>query len=177
MERHAILRSYALQSALPPHARGRPAPVPASAVAGLNTHDMPTFAGFWRGLDIRDRVELGLLEPSRLDLENDRRRRRREVLVGELRSRGHLRDKSSDARAVLRGSLDFLAESPAKTVLVNLEDLWLERRPQNVPGTTTERPNWRRKTSRTVEIFTGMTRVRRLLESVDRHRRGGTERS
>jgi len=177
MERHGFLRSYALQSALPPDSRGRPAPVPASSVAGLNTHDMPTFAGFWRGLDIRDRVELGLLDPTRLAREHDRRRHRRDALVGELRSRGHLRDKSRGAGAVLRGSLDFLAESPARTVLVNLEDLWLERRPQNVPGTTIERPNWRRKTSPTMETFIGMTRVRRLLKSVDRHRRGGTERS
>jgi 4-alpha-glucanotransferase len=138
---------------------------------------MPTFAGFWRGEDIRDRVELGLLDPTRRDHEHDRRRHRRDALVGELRSRGHLSDKSTGARAVLSGSLDFLAESPARTVLVNLEDLWLERRPQNVPGTTIERPNWRRKTSPAMETFTGMPRVRRLLKSVDRHRRGGTERS
>jgi 4-alpha-glucanotransferase len=176
MERRGILRSYALQAALPPDARGKPAPVPASAVAGLNTHDMPTFSGFWRGLDIRDRVELGLLDPGRVDLEDDRRRRRREALVGELRRRGHLRDKSGDARAVLRGSLGFLAESPARTVLVNLEDLWLERRPQNVPGTTTERPNWRRRTSHSMEAFSDMTPVRRLLGSLDRHRGRGTER-
>jgi 4-alpha-glucanotransferase len=172
MDRHAFLRSYAVQSALPPRAGGRPAPVPVSAVAGMNTHDMPTFAGFWRGLDIRDRVALGLLDRGRAGLEHDRRRRRREVLTGELRRRGHLSDKSGDARAVLRGSLDCLAESPASTVLVNVEDLWLERRPQNVPGTTTERPNWQRKTSHSMEAFTDMTRVRRLLERLDRHRRG-----
>lgn len=76
----------------------------------------------------------------------------------------------------MRGSLDFLAEGPASTILVNLEDLWLDRRLQNDPGTTIERPSWRRKTSLTMETFAGMTRVRRLLESVDRHRRGGTER-
>lgn len=176
MDRRGILRSYALQAALPTDRRGAPDPVPPSSVAGLNTHDMPTFSGFWRGLDIRDRVDLGLLDDTRLAVEIDRRRRRRDALKGELRRRGHLRDKSGDARAALRGSLELLAESPARTVLVSLEDLWLERRPQNVPGTTTQRPNWRRRTSHSMEAFSGMTRVRRLLASLDRHRRGGTER-
>ena len=41
--------------------------------------------------------------------------------------------------------LTWLKASPAEITLVNLEDLWLETRPQNVPGTSTERPNWRRK--------------------------------
>jgi 4-alpha-glucanotransferase len=36
-------------------------PVPERAVASLNTHDTPTFAGFWQGADIDDRTDLGLL--------------------------------------------------------------------------------------------------------------------
>ena len=30
----------------------------------LNTHDTPTFAGFWQGKDIEDRIALGLLSPA-----------------------------------------------------------------------------------------------------------------
>jgi 4-alpha-glucanotransferase len=36
-------------------------------------------------------------------------------------------------------------------VLVNLEDLLLERRPQNVPGTGAEKQNWRRKMAAAIE--------------------------
>ena len=35
-------------------------------------------------------------------------------------------------------------------VVATLEDLWGERRPQNVPGTT-DRPNWRVRLARTLE--------------------------
>jgi len=30
---------------------------PKASIASINTHDMPTFAGFFRGGDIDDRVE------------------------------------------------------------------------------------------------------------------------
>jgi 4-alpha-glucanotransferase len=42
-----------------------------------------------------------------------------------------------------------LAKSPAAAVMVDLEDLWLERRPKNVPGIGPEGfPSWRRKFAR-----------------------------
>src|SRR5204862_2527684 len=37
-------------------------PVPAKSVASLNTHDMPPFQAFLEGLDIDDRLDLGLLD-------------------------------------------------------------------------------------------------------------------
>jgi 4-alpha-glucanotransferase len=38
-----------------------------------------------------------------------------------------------------------LATGPAEVVLVALDDLALEPVPHNVPGTSTERPNWQRR--------------------------------
>jgi 4-alpha-glucanotransferase len=38
--------------------------------------------------------------------------------------------------------LEILLGSEADLVVVNVEDLWLEEQPQNVPGSL-ERPNWR----------------------------------
>ena len=54
-------------------------------------------------------------------------------------------DPDPVAPAILAGCLAFLARSAAQIVLVNLEDLLLERRPQNVPGTGASGRNWRRK--------------------------------
>jgi hypothetical protein len=43
-----------------------------------------------------------------------------------------------------------LAAGPADVFLATLEDIWLEREPQNVPGTFgDEAPNWRRRMSST----------------------------
>jgi 4-alpha-glucanotransferase len=49
--------------------------------------------------------------------------------------------------------LKYLSASKTSTLLVNLEDLWLETRPQNVPGTGSERPNWRRKAAVSFDEF------------------------
>jgi 4-alpha-glucanotransferase len=53
--------------------------------------------------------------------------------------------------AVTRAALAWLAVSPTDLILINLQDLWAEELPQNVPGTSNERPNWRRKTRFTIE--------------------------
>jgi 4-alpha-glucanotransferase len=171
MKRHGVERLYALQAALPTRARRRVPAVPASAVASLNTHDMPTFAGFWGALDIDERVELGLLEPEQAGAEHTRRGHQREACIRELRRRGHVTGNPPSARTAVRGSLVALASSSAATVLVSLEDLWLETRPQNVPGTTTERPNWRRKASLSLEAIRRDKRIRSTLRAVDRRRR------
>jgi 4-alpha-glucanotransferase len=59
-----------------------------------------------------------------------------------------------------------LSASPAEVVLVNLEDLWLEPRPQNVPGTYRERPNWRRKARFSVEEITGDPKLAAALREL-----------
>ena len=58
-------------------------------------------------------------------------------------------------------------------VLVNLEDLWLEERPQNVPGTTHDYPNWRRPARYTLERFRQMGRVTGTLKRIDELRKRG----
>jgi 4-alpha-glucanotransferase len=56
-----------------------------------------------------------------------------------------------DAGLVRQRLLERLSASRARYVLVNLEDLWLEPEPQNVPGTSDERPNWKRRASRSLD--------------------------
>jgi 1,4-alpha-glucan branching enzyme len=58
--------------------------------------------------------------------------------------------------------------------LVNLEDLWLEREPQNVPGTREERLNWQRKTHHSLGAFREMPAVVDPLSGVNHLRQGMT---
>ena len=51
--------------------------------------------------------------------------------------------------------LEALGRSDAPVVLANVEDLWGEIRPHNVPGTGQERPNWRRRAARPLEDILG----------------------
>ena len=71
-----------------------------------------------------------------------------------------LRDQVA-AAAVLEGWLTYLAGQNEEFLLVNLEDLWLEPAPQNVPGTWQERPNWQRKARYSLE---GMRRMRSVTD-------------
>jgi 4-alpha-glucanotransferase len=52
---------------------------------------------------------------------------------------------------VIARCLEHLAAGPADLVLVDLEELWGERVPQNRPGTGPEAGNWGRKSSRSLE--------------------------
>jgi 4-alpha-glucanotransferase len=136
------------------------------AVASLNTHDTPTFSGFWNGRDIQDRLELGLISEEDAPSYYQERAQRREALIGYLRARGWINDPTPEPDAVLRAWLFYLASSEASLVLVNLEDLWLEPSPQNVPGTWEERPNWQRKARFSLEQLRQMDSVTKTLQRI-----------
>ena len=138
---------------------------PAEVVASLNTHDTATFMGFWQEKDIDDRVALGLLDKAQADHERRYRAAQRDALITYLRAEGYIGEEASEA-AVLRGWLAFLAGQPAEFLLINLEDLWLEPAPQNVPGTWQERPNWQRKAQYSLEAMRREAVLKDLLKTI-----------
>jgi len=168
LAQHGMLGMYVLQFELRPE--GRPRPPEPNSVASLNTHDTPTFAGFWAGREITDRVDLGLLDEAGAAAEREYRSRVRAATVNFLQEVGLLPPDEGRPEAVLRGLLKFLGRSEAAMVLVNLEDLWLENRPQNVPGTSWQRPNWRRKARYAFEEFSRSAQVAQVLGELSRDR-------
>ena len=75
LARHNIRPMYVLQYEImgnPQKPRLRP--VPAKCVASLNTHDMPPFRAFLEGLDIEDRMDLGLLNTKTARKERKQRK-------------------------------------------------------------------------------------------------------
>ncbi len=124
------------------------------AVASLNTHDVPPFAAFWRGDDIEQRVKLDLLDEEEADAESIDRAALRRRVASYLMQKGWSIDPDAlddeSVRTALCGLHEHLAQSPADLVLVNLEDCWLERESQNMPGTTGLH-NWRRRAAYCLE--------------------------
>ena len=147
-----------------------------TTVASLNTHDTAPFAGFWNGADIRDREELGLLTGDEVAREQESRAQQRAALIGYLQSNGWL-GESTDPAAVVKAWLGCLAASNAEVLLINLEDLWLEELPQNVPGTYEERPNWRRKEKQSLTTMRRDPTILDILKFVDQVRRQGVKAS
>ncbi len=166
MERHGLRQTYVLQYEQRPNSRQALRRPPARSLASMNTHDMPTFAAHCAGADIEHRARLGVLPGRNLGKEHDERSRAIAALRQFLKRGGWLQRERADCGALLRACLAWLAESDAETILVSLEDLWLEQEPQNVPGTSAERPNWRRKTRFTVEEIQAAEGVSHLLREL-----------
>lgn len=163
MERHGFHRLYVSQFDLPDHDDAHFGEAPAVSVASLNTHDMPTFAGFWNGAEIEVREQMGLLDAEQVRAEREARER---VLDATSRKLGVERA----VEPVMHALIDRLAASEARVALLTLEDLWLEPAPQNVPGTGAERPNWRRRMSRTVDEIVADDSLGAVLDRVSERR-------
>ncbi len=162
MKRHRLREMFVVQFQERPDPKAAlPTPPPLS-VASLNTHDTPTFAGHWRGDDLVDSVRLGLLPRRQLKSAKKNRARIKAALVQFLKGQGYLKTARPNLRDVIPAVLTWLKASPAEITLISLEDLWLETRPQNVPGTSRERPNWRRKAKLSLEEMTTQRERKRL---------------
>ena len=180
---HGIHRMHVLQFALGADEDHPVGEIPDDVLAALDTHDTPTFPAFLDGLDLARRLEDGQLEPEQAERERAGRESVRRALAEHLKRRGLLSredsagtaDEAPTAAAVSRAALELLAESPAPMLLVNLEDLWGETEPQNVPGTgpdsETGAGNWRRKATKTLEEIQQDPEVIAVVDRIDTKRK------
>lgn len=172
MERREIARMYVLPFEVEPIPSRAIHEIPSDTMASLNTHDMPTFKSFWEGADIAERIDLGLLTREEAEKESTQREDLRSAMKSFLRGKHFLTDGEDDVFAILRACLNYLAESPASCLLVNIEDLLLETKPQNTPGTGLgTRPNWQRKAKFKMDEFSTMPQVLDALREVNLRRR------
>jgi len=148
-----------------------PAAYPARALAAVTTHDLPTLAGYWKGQDLleRDRLKLFPSDESREQQILARAQDRARILMALEREgllpQGMTVDPVSSpdmTPALARAVHVYLARSPAKLVMFQLEDAVGELCQPNLPGTIDEYPNWRRKLALDVEQIAKDPRVRSL---------------
>jgi 4-alpha-glucanotransferase len=155
-----------------------PSEYPEMALAAVSTHDLPTLAGYWSSGDIRLRRDLGLLpdegtfQASLLNRIHDKRRMidilHRCGFLSEAEARGlHAQAQPLITPALHRAIIGFLVSTPAKLVVLNQEDLFLEMNQQNLPGTTDQYPNWKRKMRYSLEDLVRQPQAR---EMADRYR-------
>ncbi|KVC59002.1 4-alpha-glucanotransferase [Burkholderia stagnalis] len=176
---------------LPPDAWDR------DAIATTSTHDLPTVAGWWRGVDLGWRRAMARLDDGNAqgrangiatapDAPPDTRAEppdeaaaardaERAALWLALRRAGRAPPDSAvppaDAPPVAE-ALAYVAQTPAPLALLPLEDLLgLDAQP-NVPGPPCGHPNWRRRLPRPVDaLFDADARMR--IAAVVRARAGG----
>ena len=137
-----------------------PGDYPRQALVSSTTHDLPTLAGFWCGRDIDARERAGLLPGGEAASH---------MRASRLRDKQHMLDalheqallppgypRQAELLPELTGELHnaiigFLALTPSMLLTLNQEDLTKEIDQQNLPATTHQYPNWRRKMKYSVE--------------------------
>ncbi len=136
-----------------------------NCIASLNTHDMPPFAAYLQGLDIQQRIEVGVLDPSAKKTELTQRQDRLKILMTTISSSA-TRSQNS-IQEIVFNTLTFLAAEKAQYLLINLEDLWLETTPQNIPSLPADKSrNWQHKNRYAIEEFEKNRHITRLLSSI-----------
>lgn len=125
-----------------------PKDYPADAIASFNTHDLPSLSGWLQSHDLRSKRMLGL-DPG----ETDENRRRAQQLMQTAMRQWTPSTTENDITKVA----SFLAATPSRLAAISLDDILGEVEQINIPGTTDEHPNWRRK-------------LPLLLEDLERHR-------
>jgi glycogen operon protein len=125
---------------------------PSAALAVVASHDLPTLRAWLDGSDITLRVTIGAIDESEAAKQRIARETDRVALVSALAREGLLRPtESPDDDAFVATAHAFLARSGAVLVMAQLDDIAGETDPVNVPTTTNEYPNWRRRISVSLE--------------------------
>jgi 4-alpha-glucanotransferase len=146
------------------------------ALATVTTHDMPTLRGYWEGRDIELRTRLHLYpnEPMRAQVAREREEDRASLLAA-LRAQGIAPERPATPQEPFTDGLAqamhvYLARSSAALAAVQIEDLLAMADPVNVPGTSSEYPNWQRKLSADLEDFAVRADLAAALAEINRAR-------
>ncbi|AJJ23346.1 4-alpha-glucanotransferase [Yersinia enterocolitica] len=156
-----------------------PQSYPVQAMATITTHDLPTLRGYWQSDDLTLGNKLGLYPDQQIlkQLYLDRERAKQGLLEGLHHydcvptKVGHKASLLSMSPVLNRGLQRYVADSASALLGLQPED-WLDMAtPVNIPGTSDEYPNWRRKLTATLEEMFADEQVNRLLKDLDKRRK------
>jgi 4-alpha-glucanotransferase len=132
-----------------------PEAYPELALATISTHDLATLAGWWKAADIHLRAQTGRQSEKDTKAALEERTQDRMALLQALGQAGLLDEQHA---AVVSGGQElpqelgeelfraihrYAARSSSALFAVQLDDMLMSQRQANLPGTTTEYPNWR----------------------------------
>ncbi|MER6223291.1 4-alpha-glucanotransferase [Streptomyces sp900105755] len=146
LQRHGVLGTSVLWFERDWAGDGRPLPPErwrADCLATATTHDLPPTAARLTGEHVELRDRLGLLTRP---LAEERAEAAADIAewLALLTSLGLIAAaESGDEEAEIRAVHRFLLRTPARMIGVWLPDTVGDRRPQNLPGTWDQYPNWR----------------------------------
>ncbi|MBE8908240.1 4-alpha-glucanotransferase [Enterobacter asburiae] len=156
-----------------------PKAYPEQSMAVATTHDLPTLRGYWESGDLTLGKTLGLYPDEEVlrGLYQDRELSKQGLLdalhkQGCLPKRaGHKASLMSMTATLNRGLQRYIADSNSALLGLQPED-WIDMaEPVNIPGTSYQYKNWRRKLSTTLEKMFADDGVNKLIKDLDKRRR------
>ena len=152
-----------------------PSEYPRDALVAVGTHDLATLAGWWTGRDLQLRLELGLL-PNREVYEKqlvDRAQERVRLMLA-LQDAGLLPPEAVVDTAgsqpltpeMVEAIHAFVASTPSRVMMLQMEDAIGVAEQVNMPGTTQEHPNWKRKLPETLDSLFAGNRLRNVASAL-----------
>jgi len=152
---------------------------PREALVAVSTHDLATLAGWWSGRDLLLRLELGLF-PNREVYEKqlvDRAQERVRLMLALQHAAllpASVVVEPTGAQELTPELVEavhaFVASAPSRVMMVQAEDAIGVLEQANMPGTTSQHPNWMRKLPETLEALASNERVRSLAAALARLR-------
>ena len=122
-----------------------------TAVAMTTTHDLPTVAGWWQGTDIAWRDELGMAGDDAAKRDEDRA-----ALWSAFQASGATQAPMpaiDNPGAAVDAACNHLGLAACTLALLPIEDALALAEQPNLPGTTDQHPNWRRRLTAPAEVL------------------------
>jgi 4-alpha-glucanotransferase len=140
-----------------------------TAVAMTTTHDLPTVAGWWQGTDIAWRHRLGMAG----DDETIRAADRAELWAAFQNSgaTGAPMPAADDPAAAVDAACAHLGLAASTLALLPIEDALALSEQPNLPGTTDQHPNWRRRLAAPAEVLINAPAAAARLAAINKARR------
>lgn len=132
---------------------------PRNAMISFNNHDMAMWSSFVQGTDLSLVNSLKILSDESLAKFQKERKKQMEQWK-----------KFAEPENMTIKLHEEMAKTPSKYFVVNLEDLWEEEAPQNIPGTWKEYPNWRRKYAKKISEWTETPILKSTFEILKKFR-------
>jgi (1->4)-alpha-D-glucan 1-alpha-D-glucosylmutase len=157
-----------------------PGDFPVEALVTSTTHDLATLAGYWESRDIEMRQNLDLYpsEAQRVQQVEERKRDCSRLLAALARESLLPPELGPDpqwpvpmTQNLAMAVQQYLGRSPARVLMVQLEDIFGAREQVNLPGTVDQYANWRRKLPVPIEKWESDGRFAELARRLAADRR------
>jgi len=162
-----------------------PQAYPEQSMAVATTHDLPTLRGWWDSGDLTLGKTLGLY-PDEVMLRGlyQDRELSKQGLLDALHAHGCLPKRAGHKASLMsmtptlnRALQRYIADSHSALLGLQPED-WLDMpEPVNIPGTSYQYKNWRRKLSTSLEAMFADDGVNRLIKDLDKRRKAAAKKT